>query len=155
MSDGTSIGTRRVDDNIPGNHFIHPKNLTAVGNTLFFTFFNDVSGHELWRSDGRSASLVADIRPGNRSSYPNSLTAFGDTLFFSANDNWAEGDPIQFHGSGNKLWRSDGTGASLVADINPGGNDVNGQDISSNPRNPTAAGSTLFFTTSFSTGANG
>ncbi|WP_043996767.1 ELWxxDGT repeat protein, partial [Microcystis aeruginosa] len=72
-----SLGSFR--DNSPGN-------LTAVGNTLYFTAYDDVNGKELWKSDGTAAGtvLVADIRPGSSSSYPSSLKVVGNTLFFTA-----------------------------------------------------------------------
>lgn len=150
MSDGTTIGTRRADDNIPGHFHNYPRGLTALGNTLFFTLSSEINGIELWRSNGTNANLVSDIRPGNLSSSPGSLTAFGENLFFSANDNWAEwvGDfvPLHHHGSGNELWRSDGTSVSLAADIATGSTN-DGEEKSSHPHNLTVAGSTLFFTT--------
>ncbi|WP_301337667.1 ELWxxDGT repeat protein, partial [Microcystis aeruginosa] len=111
----------------PGAFSSYPKNLTAVGSTLYFIADDDVNGYELWKSDGTVAGTVAvaDIRsPGN-------LTAVGNTLFFTARDGL----------NGTELWKSDGTAAGtvLVKDIRPGSS-------SSYPRNLTAVGSTLFFT---------
>ena len=89
-SDGTAAGTVLVKDIRPGSFSSFrdnsPGNLTAVGNTLFFTADDGVNGGELWKSDGTAAGtvLVADIRPGFSDSYPSSLKVVGNTLFFSA-----------------------------------------------------------------------
>jgi ELWxxDGT repeat protein len=123
---------RLVKDIVPGRSSSYPSSLGAFGNTLFFSARDDVSGRELWKSDGTAAGtvLVADIDPGISGSYPYSLTAVGDTLFFSADDLI----------NGTELWKTDGTtaGTVLVADINPGG-------ASSGPWQLTAVGDTLFF----------
>jgi ELWxxDGT repeat protein len=142
-SDGTAAGTVLVKDigvshpYIPGTY---PNNLTAVGNTLFFTPIDSVNGRELWKSDGTAAGtvLVKDIRPGYSSSLPRYLTAVGNTLYFTAFDDV----------NGEELWKSDGTAAGtvLVADIRPGSN-------GSNPRNLRVVGSTLYF--SANDGVNG
>jgi ELWxxDGT repeat protein len=82
-----------VKDIRPGSYTSSdPENLTAVGNTLFFTADNGVNGEELWKSDGTEAGtiLVGDIRPGSSSSDPRNLTAVGSTLFFQA-DNGVNG----------------------------------------------------------------
>lgn len=80
-----------------------PRNLTVVGNTLYFTANNGTSGHEIWQyQNGTTASLLEDITPGNNSFAPSSLTAVGNTLYFvtdSDNDFNLE------------LWKSDGTAA--------------------------------------------
>jgi len=138
-SDGTEAGTVLVRDIRPGSYGSYsysssPDNLTAVGNTLFFTAFDDVNGEELWKSNGTAAGtvLVRDIRAGSFGSYPSNLTALGNTLFFTAFDGV----------NGWELWRSDGTAAGtvLVKDIRPG------SYTSSDPENLTAVGNTLFFT---------
>ena len=66
-SDGTKAGTVRVkrfaaDSGEYGSD--GPENLTAVGDTLFFTASDDAHGEELWRSDGTRAGtvLVKDIQ---------------------------------------------------------------------------------------------
>src|SRR5262245_36433369 len=124
-SDGTAAGTVLVKDIRPGNSpygfplTSSPANLTAVGNQLFFSADDGVSGRELWKSDGTAAGtvLVKDIRPGSSSygyaygSDPKNLTAAGGRLFFAANDGV----------NGTELWKSDGTAAGtvLVKDIRP------------------------------------
>ncbi len=138
-SNGTRAGTVLVKDITPGpgggdsDYSYGPDNLTAVGNTLFFTADDGTSGQEVWTSDGTSAGTVItkNIRAGSYSSYPSRLTAVGDTLFFRARDG--------VHG--RELWKSDGTNAGtvLVEDIRPGG-------ASANPDTLVGAGDTLFFT---------
>ncbi|MCA3166498.1 MAG: M10 family metallopeptidase C-terminal domain-containing protein, partial [Burkholderiales bacterium] len=122
-----------VKDIYPGSFSPYPGNLTARGNTLFFTAYDSVNGEELWRSDGTAAGTVAvaDISPGDYGSYPSNLTVVGSTLFFQAYDSV----------NGSELWKSDGTAAGtvLVKDIRPG-------DSSSFLDNLTALGNTLFFT---------
>ena len=137
--------TSRVTDIRPGGEVgdggwgsYYPTNLTAVGNTLFFTAEDGSSGNGLWKTDGTTTSRVAGIRPGESSSYPENLTAVGNTLFFRADD-WS---------SGTELWKTNGITITRVADINPG------QD-GSYPTNLTAVGNTLFFTAEDGSSGNG
>jgi ELWxxDGT repeat protein len=122
-----------VKDIYPGSFGPYPGNLTALGNTLFFTAYDSVNGEELWRSDGTAAGTVrvADISPGDYGSYPSNLRVVGNTLFFQAYDSV----------NGSELWKSDGTAAGtvLVKDIRPG-------DSSSYFYKLTVVGNTLFFT---------
>ena len=132
-SDGTGIGTVLVKDISAGvTSGRWPTNLTAVGDTLYFTKDDDVYGEELWKSDGTDAStvLVKDIRPGVNGSDVNNLMNVGGILFFSADDGV----------TGNELWKSDGTsiGTTSVADINPG-------IFHSYPTKVVAAGNYVFF----------
>lgn len=69
------------------------RNLTAVGNTLFFCANDGRSGTELWRSDGTTegTQLVRDILTpsgpdfdGTSGFGPQKLTAIDDRLYFSA-----------------------------------------------------------------------
>jgi len=105
----------------------------VAGNKLFFTFDDDISGRELWVSDGtqEGTRMVKDINPGPGFSDPSFLTPFGDFLYFTAYS------PEY----GTELWRSDGTedGTEIVADLNEG-------ELGSNPYYLTVAGEHLFFT---------
>jgi len=128
----------------PGVSSFEPQDLTAVGNLLYFTADDGVSGRELWKSDGTTPGTVRvkDIKAGNgdsfRDEYRNQLTAIGNTLYFVADDD--------IHGS--ELWKSDGTkeGTVLVRDIKTGRND-------SNPGHFIRIGNTVYFTAD--DGANG
>lgn len=91
-----------------------PSNMAALGNYVYFSATDGVTGYELWRSDGTAAGTtqVKDIRVGDLSSSPARLTVIGSYIYFAAND----GE------NGAELWRTDGTSAGtiLVKDINPG-----------------------------------
>lgn len=97
VSDGTLAGTKMLKDLIPGAPDVFdinfrfdsgPKNLTAVGRTLFFTFDDGVSGLELWKSNGTGEGTVmtGNINPGPAPSSPRNLTAVGNILYFMAHD---------------------------------------------------------------------
>ena len=113
-----------------------PDNLVNLNGTLYFAAFGDNptnTGTELYKSNGTAAGtvLVADINQDpdpSASSGPLNLTAIGSTLYFSAFE------PTD----GTELWKSDGTTASLVEDINGTGDSI--------PNDLTAVGGTLFLT---------
>ena len=92
-TDGTPSGTRELRSGMI------PRQLTAVGNTLYFEGFDSKHGNELWQSDGtpRGTRLVRDIRRGDRSSRPRNLTAVGKSLFVTAEDK----------SHGRELWRAE------------------------------------------------
>src|SRR5262249_3894575 len=109
-------GTVMVKDIFPGEPDSFPTNLKAVGGTLFFLATDEISGDELWKSDGTAAgtAMVRDINTGSSDWSPNYLTLAnvggGLQVFFRAND------PTH----GTELWKSDGpaAGTVLVRDIN-------------------------------------
>lgn len=74
-SDGTSDGTALVTQ-------IYPKNLTVVGNTLFFTAYDH--GDALWQSDGTATGTIAVPGAGGFTS-PADLTATPLGLLFTDN----------------------------------------------------------------------
>jgi len=122
-----------------------PMDLTAVGNTLYFTAPDATNGRELWKSDGTSSGtvMVKDIRPGTgSSSWPTELTVIGSTLYIRANDGT----------NGYELWKSDGTSAGtvMVKDINSG---TAASSLDSNP-NFIAVGNTLYFEANDGTNGN-
>jgi ELWxxDGT repeat protein/probable HAF family extracellular repeat protein len=87
-SDGTAAGTVLVKNIAAGKNSSGPADLTAGGNTVFFSADDGAHGAELWQSDGTAAGtvLVADVNPGSAGSAPHDLTAVGSHLFFAAND---------------------------------------------------------------------
>lgn len=115
-----AVKISRVTDINPSGQGFDPRSLTVFNNAIYFSGNDGLNGYELWKYDGSTTSLVADINPGVRSdspgrtipnsSSPGNLTGFDNALYFRASD----GD----HGS--ELWKYDGINASLVADINPG-----------------------------------
>ena len=131
-SDGTAAGTVLVKDIRADFNDFGPRQLTAVGNRVYFTAFAYPHGQELWVSDGTEAGthMVEDILPGLASSQPRNLAAVdGTTLVFSA-----------FDGQGVEPWRSAGTafGTRRLADIAPGA-------LSSSPMGFTAVGPNVYF----------
>jgi ELWxxDGT repeat protein len=111
----------------PGAGSSTPDNLTALGNTLYFTANDSTNGVQLWKSDGTSVSRITSTNPS--SFQPANLTVLGNNLVFTADDGV----------NGKELWVYNGTIASMVSNINPGA-------ASSNPSNLTAVDSKLFFT---------
>jgi ELWxxDGT repeat protein len=122
-SDGTAIGTQMVSNINPevtvlGQTLIqssNPQNITAVGNTVYFSaLYNNLSnpsypyyGRELWKSNGTGlgTEMVKDIN--NSQQTENGIQPYlfgpfahlGNTIFFPAYD----------ENMGAELWRSDGT----------------------------------------------
>ncbi len=112
-----------------GSGSSNPNNLTALGNTLYFSANDAVNGIQLWKSDGSmvGTTKLTNINPGSFN--PDKLTVFGSKLLFSADDGT----------NGRELWVYDGTTATMVSNINSG-------SASSNPKNLTVVGSKAFFT---------
>src|SRR5437868_4566674 len=120
---GASTVTRLADLNI-GSSGSYPSNFTGFSNQVFFSAYTQATGFELWKYDGNSVSLVADINPtvddlgfglkeGNDSS-PSWLTAYKGNLYLSAYE------PTH----GDELWRYDGSQVTRVSDINPDANNT-------------------------------
>lgn len=95
------ISNINVDgDSVVGNAF-----LTEFNNDLYFRATGP-GGLELYRTDGQSVELVADINPTGDSS-PYDLTEFNNHLYFGAQGT-----------SGFELYRTDGTNTTLFANLN-------------------------------------
>src|SRR5262245_48335246 len=125
-SDGTAAGTGQVVATTPST--VGPSHaLTGVNGMFFFASALDLNfRYELWRSDGTAAGTMRI--PGTPVLTSLEFAAIADTLYFVGSDPAA----------GQELWKTDGTQAVRVADMNPGPN-------GSTPRFLTAVGSTLFF----------
>ena len=90
-----------------------PTDLCAYGGNLFFTAYTNTYGRELYRYDGASVALVADIAPGgDASSQPMGTTALSFGVISAAS---ATG----FEPMNREPWFSSGTGAVLGAEVNP------------------------------------
>ena len=130
-TDGTTAGTSIVADIWPGRARYPafdegcqygPRNLTVLGDNIYFSTDDGTHGTELWRSDGTETGsvLVKDMLPGADSSlaggsgggFSGAFTESGGTLSFEAYD--------KVHGG--ELWQTDGTetGTVMVKDIDPG-----------------------------------
>ena len=112
-TDGTEEGTIQVSSSVSDI-----RELTVMGDALYFRGRSSGNDIELWKTDGTTAGTVRvkDINPGNSGSTPQALTVAGGTLFFNANDGT----------HGEELWKSDGTedGTVLVKDISSGGSSI-------------------------------
>ena len=131
-TDGTAQNTQRVADINPGAAHSFPQELTVFDGELYFAATEPVNGRELWRTDGTAdgTALVKDVNIGAANGSPNNLTVFGGKLYFRGN----MGD-----NGGRELWVVEPGGTSfLFVDINGG--------TSSEPRELTVAGNTLYFT---------
>jgi trimeric autotransporter adhesin len=121
-----------VADINPGPSASNPGFLADVGGTLFFGAADGTAvGFELWKSNGGALGsgtvMVADIaQPGNAGI--GEITEVAGQAFFRANDQV----------TGTELWKSTGSGATLVRDINP-------TLPSSTPTRLTDVNGTLFF----------
>lgn len=103
---GTTATTGLIRDLYPIQTDAQINNMTAVGNTLFFTAQEtpNYGDYELYKCKGTSISRVKDICSGTTSSNPNSFFAWKGKLIFTANDNIV----------GAEMWTSDGTSAGTV-----------------------------------------
>jgi ELWxxDGT repeat protein len=145
-SDGTEAGTQLVADLAPGSGASNPVPLAAVGGKLLMVV-GGAKGSEPWTSDGTAegTTLLKDINPGGVTSNSNpgidlqtsalptnarQVATAGGYVYFAATD----------AAHGRELWRTDGTadGTVLVADVLAGA-------ASSEPRDLTAVGDTVYF----------
>ncbi len=111
-SDGTSGGTVPLT-NVPGGTIVVPGAprlrdlgwLTFSGGTLFFSANDNLTGQELWKSDGTPAGTVRvkDIDPTGNAS-PQYLRDANGVLVFEARE----------PATGRELWKSDGTAEGTV-----------------------------------------
>ena len=96
--------------NINASHGgLNPQNLTAVGNTLYFSANDGTDGIQLWSSNGTSTVMVTNVNPG-LGLFPQNLTNVNGTLYF-----------VGYNPSdGYQVYTSNGTagGTVMVADIN-------------------------------------
>ena len=128
MTDGTTGGTALIKDINPGAASSDPEDFAILNGYLYFTADDGTHGRELWRTNGTAAgtTLVKDIEPGATGSFDinntSEIFSNGSYLLFAANTT----------GSGNELWKSDGTSAGtvLLKEINTGNSNAD----SSNPR---------------------
>ncbi|MCR9243703.1 MAG: hypothetical protein NXI31_01640 [bacterium] len=109
VTDGTSAGTLRLGDLLPGPNSSGTLQVGRLGNQVLFNANDGVHGDELWISDGTSGGtqLLADLHPGPISGQPRGFTLFQGRLWFSARDAVA----------GFELWSTDGTAAGTRLEI--------------------------------------
>ncbi len=80
--------------------------LGVMNNVLYFSFLQDSTGVELWRTNGTPGGtyMVKNINPGNAGSHPASFKVIGTTAYFRADDGL----------NGAELWSTNGTAAGTV-----------------------------------------
>jgi ELWxxDGT repeat protein len=125
-TDGTTAGTYLLKDIYPGEETVYnwdayeyqtriassgPAGFTLVNGKLYFSANSSNGPGELWATNGTAAgtTLVKDIFPGSNweerpyGSGSHSLTNLNGTLYFLSDS-----------GSGQRLWKSNGTAAGTV-----------------------------------------
>lgn len=106
--------------------------LGVMNNVLYFSFLQDSTGVELWRTNGTPGGtyMVKNINPSNAGSHPASFKVIGSKAYFRADDGL----------NGAELWRTNGTaaGTELVKDMYSGA-------PGSYPDNFAVMDTTLFF----------
>lgn len=131
LTDGTLQG---IDDIYRGLNTETIKEMTQVGNSLYFTKRGSSTSEFLYRStDGNYGIKVKTINPSRLGDKVYNLTEYKGMVFFSA---------YEQANYGQELFKSDGTssGTVLVKDL------VSGRS-GSNPSNLTVLDSSLIFTT--------
>ena len=114
-TDGTSQGTKLVEDIYRGEASSFPMIIGGFGETLLFTADDGEHGRELWRTDGTHLGTFMPkdaCLKGSYSSNPMFFGGVGGELIFTAWDKQ----------HGQELWKSNGTeaGTKLLRDICPG-----------------------------------
>jgi len=144
VTDGTTGGTQMLTNLQGGIHSSgplepDPRDLTVVGNLVYFTAYTQANGRELWVSDGTSAGtqMVVDLSP---TMAPPPF--MGPTNTFNTNTHEtfvAFGDSIVFNKS-NELWISDGTAGGTVQLF------TSDSGFDSSPRDLAVVDDTIYFT---------
>jgi ELWxxDGT repeat protein len=124
------VGTALVADVFPGATASDPQYLTLAGTNLFFLALDPTHGYELWRRDETTGvvSAVQDVVASSLAEYQGSLIFWGNN--------------VNVPGSGDALWKSDGTMAGTMP------YQSFGAPAGSNPRLITANGSEAYFVAS-------
>lgn len=138
-TDGTTIGTVRLTDLVPGFGNSDPNPIGSLGNTLIFSAVRPDVGRELFAVDGNDPTTVRLLRefaPGTANGMPEALLSgsaagavLNGVLYFAAGP-----------ATDTELWKTDGTtaGTTRVLDLNPTG--------SSAPTKFTLLGTRIIFT---------
>ena len=134
ITNGTSPGTRRLADLVPGSRGSAPHDLVRFQDRAYFLAANPGpgQGESLWRTDGtaRGTTRVLDLALEGLPSWGRSLTVAAGRLFFT----------VFNETTGAELWASTGEaeGTGMVTDLNTGSG-------SSSPQFLTAVGGALLY----------
>lgn len=82
----------------------------ALGGYLYFTADDGTNGLEIWRTDGLSMAMVANLCPAVCDGALGVPYTSGSWVYFSGNNGT----------TGSELWRTNGTTSALIKDIEPG-----------------------------------
>jgi len=133
ITNGTSSGTRRLADLVPGSRGSAPHDLVRFANRVYFLAANPGQGESLWKTDGtaRGTTRVLDLTLEGLPSWGYNLTVAAGRLFFT----------VFNETTGAELWTSTGDAGEtgLVTDLNPGPGSSSAQFL-------TAVGGFLLFT---------
>jgi ELWxxDGT repeat protein len=131
QTDGTSNGTNGITSG--ASNYAVVDNFTPLNGSVYYSWYNAFYP-TVWKyTSGSSGSKVKVINASGLGDEVDNFRALNGFLVFTAKETGGSG-------TGNELWRSDGTssGTVLIDDINSG-------TASSNPSNLTVVDTTLFF----------
>lgn len=103
-TDGTTAGTSRVTDLVPGSGSSDPSDLVAVGSRILFLALDDTGELQPYASDGTPAGTVR-LTVLTEGAQAGNVGAGGDTGYFRG----------QEAGGATQLWSTDGTPAGTQA----------------------------------------
>lgn len=124
ISDGTAAGTHVLRN--AGGTTINANgelpSVAVIGNTAYFDASSDLTGSELWKTDGTEAgtTLVSDLIPGTDGSRARNLVAAGDHFFFVASTPGKKNSVLWISdgtASGTRIVRNDAGGVSVGSDL--------------------------------------
>lgn len=98
-SNGTAAGTIMVKDIVPGPDGSNPRNLVALGSSVYFFSFTG-----LWKSNGTAAGTVLVKDVPDLDPERSKLTAAGSSVYFIVPDLLSFSNYVDWD-----LWKSDGT----------------------------------------------
>ncbi len=98
-----------------------PQSLMEFNGHLYFIATNAANGQEIFKTDGTTVSIGAEIKPGTVSSYPMNLIVMGSNLYFVG---YKSG---QF---GRELYQHNGTTTVMLKDVNATGSPGTGDAFS-------------------------
>jgi trimeric autotransporter adhesin len=84
-SDGTSVGTKIIKTFNSNLKLKLYKNLSKIGNKLYFMYDDGIHGEEIWSSDGTNSGtdLLIDFNEGPDGAYMNNYSWIGKNIIFS------------------------------------------------------------------------
>ncbi|TWT55099.1 hypothetical protein Pla22_27530 [Rubripirellula amarantea] len=170
-SDGTAAGTVFVQDINLGISGSYIRNMTAVGNRVYFTARDSSNITQLWTSDGTTTEKVLDVATSTTLDQPAALLSYDNRLFFTDADLlWvADGNQatnldavtsvgssvvgamesydgeLYFAANSDEIWRTTRNGSGVITGTTMVADLESAAYTYSNPDQLTAVGDTLFF----------